>query len=90
MEWEEYDYFGSRRSTYTLLQLSVLAFILMVQPYEVEAVDDCVDDWREGKKEHYSSLKHPGTELLVHGSMLFITLWQMGCSQRNVKESRMQ
>lgn len=46
MEWEEYDYFGSRRSTYTLLQLSVLAFILMVQPYEVEAVDD----WREGEE----------------------------------------
>lgn len=67
------NYYSSKWSNYTLLQRIMLTFILMVRPYEVEDMTDC----REGKKEQYGSLRHPGTELsLCSGDgMLFSLLW---------------
>ena len=67
------NYFSSKWSNYTLLQRIMLTFILMVQSYEVEAMTDC----REGKKERYIFLRHPGTELSLRSGdgMLFIILW---------------
>jgi len=63
------NYFSSKWNNYTLLQHIMLTFILMVQPYEVEATTDC-------KEEQYGSLRHPG-ELSVCGrdGVLFILLW---------------
>lgn len=67
------NYFSLKWSNYTLLQRIILTFILMVQPYEVEAMTNC----REGKKGQYGSLRHQGTELSLHSGdgMLFILLW---------------
>lgn len=48
------NYFSSKWSNYTLLQCIMSKFILMVQPYEVEAITD----YKEGKKEQYGSLRY--------------------------------
>lgn len=43
-------------------------------------MNESMTDCREGRKELYSSVRHPGMELsLSHGDgVTFILLWQMG------------
>lgn len=82
------NYFSSKESNCTSLQSNMLIFFLVVQSYDAESTTDC----REGKKELYSSIRHPGTELSLSSGdgVIFILLWQMGCWQRSVDESRTQ
>lgn len=82
------NYFSWEESNHTSLQSIMLIFILIVQSCDAESMIDC----REGKKELYSSIRHPGMKLSLSSGdgVLFILLWQMGSLQRSVDESRTQ